>query len=346
MSASSIPYLDRATLAGLLDYPSLMEAIRDTLKETGVGKAQVPLREHYQLDDEPNPKAQEHRDKAEKTHDSNRRAALLVMPVWQPSRYIACKLATIFPGNPDKGLPSINGLVCLFDGKTGLPLAVMDAAELTARRTAAVSALATSRLARKKAVRYLILGTGNLLPYMAEATLSVRPLQKIKVWGRNLEKARIAAKTLKEILPSPPAISSASSLEQAVSEADIVTAITSSRYPLICGEWIGPGTHLDLVGAYRPDMREADDACLRRAALYVDTMEGATHEAGELLDPLARQVIAKSDIRGELADLAKAADTLRRDEQEITLFKSVGFAIADLAAAVLAWARFIGKEQN
>jgi ornithine cyclodeaminase len=212
-------------------------------------------------------------------------------------------------------------------------VAVLDGTELTVRRTAAASALASSYLSREDSSRLLMVGTGNLAPHLVMAHAAARPISEVIVWGRRGEAAedlagRIAATGL--------AARATDDLEAAAASADIISCATLANEPLIKGNWLMAGQHVDLVGAFRPDMREADDEALRRADVYVDTRTGALSEAGEIVQGIANSAITESDVCGELTELARKIVPGRQDAAAITLFKSVGTALEDLAAAELA----------
>jgi alanine dehydrogenase len=252
-----------------------------------------------------------------------RDTVLLLMPAWTPGGYMGVKLATVAPGNAAKGLPTVIASYLLHEAATGRPLALMDGTMLTLRRTAAASALAADYLARKDASRLVVVGTGALAPHLAEAHAAMRPIRHIAVWGRDAAKARATAETLVGLgLPAEPT----TDLESAVRAADIVSCGTTSREPLVRGAWLRPGTHLDLVGGFTPAMREADDEAIRRARVFVDS-DHACHEAGDLTQTGVTPV-------GDLSAVI-AGKTGRASAEEITLFKSVGMAVEDLAAAIL-----------
>ncbi|MCA1493408.1 ornithine cyclodeaminase family protein [Sinorhizobium alkalisoli] len=261
-------------------------------------------------------------------------ATLLLMPAWQPGAYVGVKMVSVFPGNQTRGLPAIHGSYLLSSGKTGELLAIVDGGELTARRTAAASALAARYLAREDASRLLVVGTGRLSTNLIEAHTSVRPIRHVTIWGRDPKKADATAKEL-ELQGVEVAV--ASDLEAAAREADIVSCATLSTEPLIRGGWLKPGAHLDLVGAFKPSMRESDDEAISRASIFVDTREGALGEGGDIVQPLRAGVITEDAIRADLFELARGSHRGRTASGEITLFKSVGAALEDLAGAVLAF---------
>ncbi|BBK34978.1 ornithine cyclodeaminase [Allostella sp. ATCC 35155] len=303
--------VDAATVERTLDYPSLVS----TLDEAFRAGREVPLRHHHPI---PQP--------------AGRDAMLLLMPAWSRGGAVGIKIVTVYPDNGRRGLPAVIGTYLLLDGATGAPRAVIDGSMLTVRRTAAASALAASRLARADARRLVIVGTGALAPHLVRAHAAVRPLREIVVWGRRREAAEGLAGRLAE---EGFAASATTDLASAVREADIVSCATLAEQPLIRGEWLPLGCHLDLVGGFTPNMREADDEAVRRARIFVDTREGALHEAGDLVQPIAAGVISRADVVGDLFDLARGTVPGRESEEEITYFKSVGTALEDLAAAEL-----------
>jgi ornithine cyclodeaminase len=221
-------------------------------------------------------------------------------------------------------------------GRSGEPLALIDGTTLTLWRTAAASALAASYLARQDAYRLVMVGAGALAPYLIDAHAAVRPVRQVLVWNRSADAAgRLAARMAGRKF----SIAVTTDLETAVRGADIVTCATLSQEPLIHGDWLPDGVHVDLVGGFRPDMREADDAAIRRARLFVDTRNGALAEAGDLVQPLQSGLIGEDDIAADLFDLTRGEHAGRHDQDQITLFKSVGSALEDLAAAIHVFSR-------
>ncbi|HEX5452611.1 MAG TPA: ornithine cyclodeaminase family protein [Stellaceae bacterium] len=301
----------------LLDYPSLVKALREMFRDG----CEVPPRHHHVIPAAP-PTAGP--------------GTLLLMPAWQPGRALGVKAVTVFPDNARRrAMPAVHGTYLLLDPATGMPAALIDGTALTARRTAAASALAAAFLAREDSAVHLVVGTGALAPHLAAAHRAVRPIGRTLVWGRDPAKAAaLAARLSEQGIPSAPA----SDLAAAVAAADIVTCATLARTPLIRGAWLKPGTHLDLVGGFTPEMREADDEAVRRARVYVDT-EMAIREAGDIVRPLRSGALARERIAGDLFSLVRGACRGRQEVGEITLFKSVGSALEDLAAARLAFER-------
>ncbi len=411
--------LGDSEVVAALDFPSLIEALRQMFRAGG----ETPARHQYSI---PVPGGDD--------------ASLLLMPAWQAGQHIGVKVLTIFPDNAAVQKPSLMGAYLLFDGKTGEPLMQMDAPALTARRTAAASALAASYLARPDCERLLMVGTGALASHLIEAHASVRPIVNVLVWGRDHDKAqrlayrltrrnrRVVATTnladavrgahivccatpsaeplmvmdgpgltarrtaaasalaasylarpdcerllmvgtgalAKHLIEAHASVrpivnvlvwgrdhekaqklahrltrrnlkvAATTDLANAVRGAHIVCCATASQAPLIQGHWLPLGVHLDLVGGFRPDMREVDDDCVRRARVFVDTRAGALEEAGDIIQPLQSGALREDDIAGDLFDLARGSRAGRRYHDQITLFKSVGTAIEDLAAARLA----------
>ncbi|MGH8169479.1 MAG: ornithine cyclodeaminase family protein [Steroidobacteraceae bacterium] len=259
---------------------------------------------------------------------------LLYMPAFDPAGAAVVKLATVLPENPARGLPAIQAAILVFS-PSGTPVAVLDGAAVTRMRTGAASALASSYLSRPESSRLLVIGTGALAPCMAWAHCIVRPIRQVTVSGREVGRARATAEAIAALVGAQVHVEVADSLERAAAEADVISCATSSAEPVLRGVWIRPGTFIDLVGSFSPVRREADDEVVRRSRLFVDTFEGALSEAGDLLDPIGRGVITREHIEGELADLVSGRVTGRGGADEITLFKSVGSAIEDLAAAKL-----------
>jgi len=264
-----------------------------------------------------------------------RDATLLLMPAWTPGHYVGAKVVNVFPDNGRLGIPAVQSIYLLFSGRTGELLATVDGAELTARRTAAASSLAARYLARPDAGRLLIVGTGRVAEQLAESHAAVRPIRSVGVWGRDGGKAAGLARSLAS---RGFAAEPVTDLASAAGDADIISCATLSATPLIRGRWLRPGTHLDLIGGYTPAMREADDEAVTRASVFIDTAS-ALQEAGDIVMPLRTGALDRSRILADLADLARARHPGRRSDDEITLFKSVGAAAEDLAAAALAYER-------
>ena len=251
---------------------------------------------------------------------------LLVMPSWRPEGDIGVKIVTIFPGNAARGLPSVNAAYVLLSGDTGQPRAWIDGRALTLLRTAAVSALAADLLAPAAPDVLLMVGTGALSRYLIEGHRAVRPYKSIIIWGRDSQKAAAVAR---DLYAQGWPVSIATNLESAARSADVISCATLAEHSLIHGAWLKADCHLDLVGSFKPAMREADDACMRGAFIVVDTL-AALENSGDLTQPLARGVIAPHEI-ASLSGLLASNSIARRARR--TVFKSVGVAHADLAAA-------------
>ncbi len=304
--------LSAADVEGALDWDSLVERLRRAFRRG----AEVPVRHHHDIANPGGPEG-----------------TLLLMPAWQAGLHIGIKVVTIFPDNDARGLPSVMGAYLLLDGKTGAPIALIDGPMLTVKRTAAASALASSYLSRPDCERFLMIGTGSLAPYLIMAHASVRPICNVLIWGRSPDKAARLAKRLDR---PDFRVAATADLEAAVRGAHVISCATLSKDPLVRGDWLQPGQHLDLVGAFRPDMRESDDTAIRRARVFVDTRDGALAEAGDIVQPIESGLLDRDDVAGDLFDLTRGERAGRRFYDQITLFKSVGTALEDLAAAELA----------
>ena len=261
----------------------------------------------------------------------------LLMPAWTSpgpgAAYYGVKIVNIAPGNAALGLPGLHASYLLHDAATGVPLALIDGDQITARRTAAASALAASWLARSDARHLLVLGAGRVAALLPEAYRAVRGIQRVSVWARQPAAAQRLARQWRSQGWDAQA---APDLAQAVAQADIVSCATLATAPLVQGRWLRPGRHLDLIGGFTPAMREADDDCFQGAALFIDTDE-ALAKAGDLLAPMSRAVFTAADVQARLADLCRGRHPGRRSAAERTVFKSVGSALEDLGAAVLVW---------
>lgn len=266
-------------------------------------------------------------------------ATLLLMPAWQEGRYMGVKIVTVFPNNAEKSLPSVMGAYVLLSARTGEPLAMIDGRMLTLRRTACASALAAKYLARSDASRLLMVGTGALAPHLILAHAQVRPIKEVLIWGRDAAKAGRLARNLSSRRLKAQATGD---LEGAVRGADVISCATLSKEPLVRGEWLREGAHVDLVGGFTPEMREADDTAIDRARVFVDTYAGALKEAGDIVQPIRSGVITEKSIAGDLAELTQGRVAGRRFHNQITLFKSVGTAIEDLAGAILTFETMLG----
>jgi len=267
---------------------------------------------------------------------SGSEAKVLLMPAWTNSgqRFIGHKLVNVFPDNAKIGKPTVSGAYVLMSGDTGEPLAVMDGTALTLWRTAAASALAARYLAREDASHLLMIGAGALAPHLVRAHRTVRPIERVTLWNRTRSNA---IKTAFALSAGGIEAEVADDLESAMHAADVVSCATLSTAPIVRGAWLKKGAHVDLVGAFTLQTRESDDATVTRARIYVDSRESAPKGSGDIAAPLKKKLISLKDIQGDLSELARGKAKGRKRKDEITLFKSTGVAIEDLAAALLVW---------
>ncbi len=264
-------------------------------------------------------------------HDISPAATLLLMPAWSRD-WAGLKTVVFKSDNAAMGLPTVQASYLLIEQKTGATVAMMDGGEITRRRTAAASALAADYLARKHAATMTIVGAGALAHYFVQAHAAVRPVKQVFVHSRSMAKAEdLAARLALEGF----AAQAAADLEQAVRQSDIVSCVTTATAPVVLGRWLRPGTHVDLAGAFKPTMRETDSDVVASASVYVDTRDGALAEAGDLLQARDEGKFDFSQIKGDLFELCRGTVKGRASEDEITLFKSAGTAIEDLATAIM-----------
>lgn len=299
-------------------YLELISKIKQDFK---MNKTLVPLRHHH---DFPNPAV-------------NANTTLLLMPAWNPGKEAGVKIVTVNPKNERFDLPSVQGVYIYMDALTGTLKAILEAKSLTVKRTAATSALASSFLSKKDASTLLMIGTGALSTNLIKAHAGVRPIKEVFVWGRNFDKAQLICEKLKNEAFTIKAIKT---IEEKISDVDIVSCATLSKTPLVHGENIKPGQHIDLVGAYKDDMREADDALIQKSFIYIDSYEGGLRESGDIAIPLAKGLINKNDIKADLFELCQLKKNGRKNDREITVFKSVGHALEDLAAATYFYTKY------
>ncbi|RAJ71282.1 ornithine cyclodeaminase [Streptomyces sp. Amel2xB2] len=307
-------YFDAAQTADRLDYPVLIPALRSGM----AAEASVPPRQHYSL-------------------DPDGEATLLVMPAWN-REFLGVKLVDVFPGNARHGLPALSSVYVLADGTTGQHLALVDGGELTRRRTVATAALGTSLLAPEDARVHLIVGTGHIGGAVYDAYRAVRPgiATTLVADPHNPAGAEALAERLTRRGADAVAVA-VEDLPSAVGRADIVTTATLAREPVLRDEWITPGTHLDLIGSFRPEMHEVEPSLLGRATVFVDN-DVARTEAGEIATALARRVLTEGDIAATLPELCARPAPRTRTDGEITVFKTVGTGLTDLIAAVTVFA--------
>ena len=318
----NIPYIDNSFMDGHTEFADLIALLESGFSEN---KMHIPKRHHH---DYKNP-----------LEDTD--STLLLMPAFDPGKDLGVKIVSVNPNNNSYDQPTIQGIYLYLDGHIGRPKALLDARALTAKRTAAASALAAKKLARDESNKLLIIGTGVLAPELIRAHSAIRPIKQVFVWGRNFEKAqkicREFEKATVEVLPIEDYLS-------VIGTVDIISCATLSSTPLVFGKDLSPGQHVDLVGAYKPDMREADDEVIRRATIYLDTFQSGLHESGDICIPIKNGLIKEKDIAGDFYDLCKTGEMARKHEDEITLFKSVGHASEDLVGARYYYERF--KDSN
>ncbi len=307
-------HIEDQQLEKLLTFDTLVP----TLQQAFCDDITTPLRHHHNFD---NP-------------EEGMQSTLLLMPAWKAGDFLGIKIVLVSPNNYKYHLPTIQGQYLLFDAHKGRQLAMMDAKILTNRRTAAASALASSFLSRPDSNSLLMIGTGSLAPYLIEAHASVRPIQQVWIWGRDIAKAK---KIAEQMAPLNIRIEAISDQRSILAEADIVSCATMSPQPLVFGEHLREGQHIDLVGSYLPTTREADDETISKSVVYVDNLEGAPKESGDLAIPIKNGLLKLTDIRGDLFGLCQKKISGRQNVHDITLFKSVGHALEDLAAAVMAY---------
>ena len=298
--------LTQADVARLGAYKDIVEALRDGFR----AEIATPVRHHHDITDV---------------------STLLLMPAWSKD-WAGLKTVVFKSDNAAQGLPTIQASYLLIEQRTGETVAMMDGGEITRRRTAAASALAADYLARQDAETMTLVGAGALAPHFALAHAAVRPIKRVFIYTRSLAKGEALAA---ELAHHGLEAHSVTDLEHAVRQSDIVTCVTTSTAPIVRGAWLKPGTHVDLAGAFKPTMRETDADVVARASVYVDTHEGALAEAGDLLQARDEGKFDFADVKGDLAELCRGKAKGRRSAEEITLFKSAGTAIEDLATAIM-----------
>jgi ornithine cyclodeaminase len=305
-------HFDAAATRHGLPYPALVQALHRLFS---IG-CEVPLRHTHGV----------------AAADGQAAGTVLIMPAWRPGGRLGIKTVSVFPGNQALGLPALHASYLLCDAGTGVPLATLDGSEITTRRTVAASALAASFLARDDAEQLLVVGAGRVARELPFAMRAVRPaLRRVQVWNHRPERAAALAQEWCEQGLHAQAVTD---LEAAVRAADIVSCATLSKAALVRGAWLAAGTHLDLIGGFTPSMRECDGDCLRRSRVWVDTDE-ALAKAGDIVQAMAEGAFDPAATQGRLEGLCRATIPGRQTADEITLFKSVGTALEDLAAAEL-----------
>lgn len=302
-----------ADIGAVLGWAELIQAIEQIMVES---EAAAPARTFHTVPD-----------------GNGNDASFLLKPGWVAGELIGVKAVTVFPDNGAQELPMVQAGVLLFDGTTGSLVGACEANVLTTRRTAAASAVAAKRLARADARTLLVVGSGALAPMAVQAHAAVRDFDVIRVWGRDRAKAAAVVDAVaSEGLSAEVAVD----LDAAVADADVISCVTGATQPIIRGALLRPGSHVDLIGGFNHAMREADDDVIRRASVFVDTYDDAVI-AGDIAQPLESGVLTRDDLAADLAELVAGAHPGRSRDDEITMFKSAGTALEDLAAARLAF---------
>lgn len=300
--------ISASEFAGLAGYKDIVEALREGFRADYT----TPVR---------------HR------HETSAVSTLLLMPAWSQA-WTGLKTVVVKTDNAALGLPTVQASYLLIDNATGAAVAMMDGTELTRRRTAAASALAADYLAVKGASSMALIGAGALGEHFVRAHAAVRPIKRVSIFNRSATKAEsLAAKLRKDGFDA----AAVNDPEPAVRGADIVTCVTTSTVPIVKGAWLRPGAHVDLAGAFKPSMRETDGTAVARARVYVDTREGALSEAGDLIQARDEGKFDFARVQGDLFELCRGTVAGRASAEEITLFKSCGTAIEDLATAIMVY---------
>jgi ornithine cyclodeaminase len=300
--------ISAAEFAELASYGEIVEALREGFRADYT----TPVRHH---------------------HETSAVSTLLLMPAWSKA-WTGLKTVVVKTDNAVMGLPTVQASYLLIDNATGAAAAMMDGTELTRRRTAAASALAADYLAARDAASMALVGAGALGEHFVRAHASVRPIRRVSIFNRTAAKAESLAAKLRKLGFDARAVSDP---EPAVRDADIVSCVTTSTAPIVRGAWLKPGAHVDLAGAFKPTMRETDGEAVARARVFVDTRQGALSEAGDLIQARDEGKFDFAHVQGDLFDLCRGKVAGRQNAGEITLFKSCGTAIEDLAAAIMVY---------
>ncbi len=299
-------WISAEQLAATAPYKDIVEALRQGFRD----EIATPMRHH---------------------HETSPVTTLLLMPAWNKD-FTGLKTVTVKTDNPALNVPTVQAAYLLIDNATGTPLAMMDGTELTRRRTAAAGALASDYLSRADSSTLLIVGAGALAKHFVQAHASVRPIKTVLIFSRTFVKSESLAQ---ELLHEGFAASAVTDLEVAVGQADIISCLTTSTTAIIKGAWLKPGTHVDLAGAFKPTMRETDGDAVTLSRVYVDTLHGAEAEAGDLIQAQVEGKFNFDRVQGDLFELCSGTKIGRKTDGEITLFKSSGTALEDLATAVM-----------
>lgn len=304
-------HFDSKAIEKALPYPLLVKALAHGLQLA----IEAPPRSHL------NP-----------NHDAS---CVLIMPAWRPHQLMGVKLVSVWPGNNVKGESAVSGVYLLISCENGHPVAVLDGTTLTLRRTAAAAALAARKLARQDSTTLAVLGTGALSVPLVQAHLDVMPFQNVLVWGRQASKAQTVVAQLQQ---QGIAASLATDIEQTLAQADVVAVATTATEPFIRTGWVRPGTHVGLIGAFTAQMAEAEPSLMSLAKVFADSRDAVLEKGGEVFQAIQQGIITPAAIQADLAELAAQPEShVWRKAQDITVYKSVGFASLDLIAAELVY---------
>ncbi|EAQ97247.2 ornithine cyclodeaminase family protein [Congregibacter litoralis] len=313
----ALTLIDAAQVAEILPMADCIEVMRDAMMATSAGTVEVPPRQAIPVGD---------------GH------TMLFMPgSAKELGYYGTKVITLHSDNPSKGKPAIQGSITIFDYDTGEPVAIIDGSSVTGLRTAAASGLATDCLARKSSASLGIFGCGLQAGTHIDAIRAVRPIEKVLVWGRNLESAEVFAK--KETARTGLEVQAVSDPSDAAA-CDVLCTVTGSAEPILFGDCVTPGTHINLVGSHSLNTREADTRLIQRSRLYVDAMQSTRNEGGNIMIPLGEGAIDEGHILGEIGELAAGSISGRTDDDQVTVYSSLGMTSQDLFAAVSIYERY------
>ena len=319
-----IRVLSAADICGLISMAEAIEEVKEAFIQLSARKAQSPVRTSLKV--------------------SGQGDAALVMPAFlETSRALGAKIVTVFPGNPEKGLPATQALVILVSAETGVPLALYEGTYLTQLRTGAATGAATQLLSRPEAETLAIFGAGGQAQSQALGVLAVRKIREIRIFDLLPSRAERLREELAQGTGPKPRIWRADCAEQAAKGADILVTATTSRTPVFPGRALSPGAHINAIGAFKPEMQEVDEETILRSRVFVDSLEACLEEAGDLMIPLNKGLIRREDVQGEIGEIASGKKAGRKTREEITYFKSVGNAVQDISVA---WAIFRKAEER
>jgi ornithine cyclodeaminase len=309
--------LSAAEVRQALPMAEAIEGMKEAYEQLSVDKVTMPLRSQVSVPEED--------------------GLSLIMPAYIPqSADLALKVVSVFPNNLQKKIPVINAAVLVLDASTGQPLALLEGASLTAIRTGAGSGAATDLLARPDAKIVAIFGSGVQARTQLQAVCTVRDIKEVRIFSPNLDNARQFAQEMASVGPIPDEIIVTNNSNETVVGADIVCAATASKLPVFNGEDLKPGSHVNAIGSFTPDMQEVDVTTIQRSLIVVDSREAALEEAGDLIQPIESGEFEASLIHAELGEIITGQQTGRTDDKQITYFKSVGIAVQDVVAGRIA----------